>query len=297
MLWIFGPNSSPPPSPQPPPSPSTRQGFRPNQNSLLVGKDAAKKEIVSIPLQGPIELDGLTVVEITRLRHRYVNDFRDLVKGDYGLWHNTFGAIEDKKPWWGIEGQFCYGYGGEKSIAGPSEESRFLINPFLLLGLLEGKAYISMEKTCFPVYPQPVSLQWNAKDSLAVVTYDMKRFFREKARHPARSSDDHENVLSINDYNARDFGFNYIYCSPQESKGIAPVRQPSFLQTIVPLRSLIHLGQSCGYPGGCNNASPYQPDLYFSILEVPGQIHCTLWKSKPNHVEEPGDFTFIIKFE
>ena len=45
-----------------------------------------------------------------------------------------FGQVEDGRPWWGIEGQYFHGP-GQRSIEGPSEESCFVLNPFLLVAV------------------------------------------------------------------------------------------------------------------------------------------------------------------
>ena len=93
------------------------------QNNTLNPQD------VSIPLHAPIELDGKTRQEILSWRTSRVLMHKELILGDYKPTQEIFGQIQDNKPWWGIEGQFCYGP-QQQGLLGNSEESRFLGNRF-----------------------------------------------------------------------------------------------------------------------------------------------------------------------
>lgn len=272
------------------------EGFRTTPNRLRIGENAPGDEVISISLQEPAEFDGLTRKELIRLRIDSIGESSILIEGDYGPMIKPFGSIIDKKPWWGLEGEFCYGYGGKESIRGASEESRFFLNPFLLLGLDEGKAFISGSKNCHPVYPRPTRLTWDPSRAKAQVDYDMQRFFKEKIRYPVWANGE-ENTFDLDNTNARDFGYTYMYVDKDRSFGVAPLNSPSIFDQPVNLRSLIHLGSSCGYPGGCNNGSPYDSRLMFSLLETPALLSCKLWQDKPASVEEPADFTFAINFQ
>ena len=260
------------------------------RNSLRVGPQAL--DPVNIDLKEPIELDYKTREEVFAIRTQEVNIFSGLLDSGYHPSLNVFGQIVDHKPWWGIEGQFCKGP-GNMSIEGPSEENRFFINPYLLLGLDEGKAFWDIAgRPCAPVFPRPVILRWSAQEAKAEVTYDISRFFRERARSPRNFGS--YDILELVNYNARDLGFDYIYAVAQRSSNVQPASSSNLFNQAIQMKGFIHLGGSCGYPGGCNNASPYDPDVRIKITELPAVLTCELWKNKPQDLSEKPDFTFIL---
>lgn len=257
---------------------------------LKLGKESnvPTREVM---LNEPIALNFKTRAEVMRIRKEYVEQYRVFIKGEYVPFEPVYSQIADDRPWWGIRGEFCWGP-GKGSIDGPAEETRFLINPYLLLGLDENKAFILGNRPCVPVYPHPVALFWYAHESKAVVTYDISRFFRERKGMPQVLGD--YRILSLVDYNARDFGYEFVSVSPEKSKGVGPVGEGRLFRQACALRAFIHRGGSCGYPGGCNNQSPDEPDVRFKILELPAVLYGKLWKVSPRQVGDDADFTFII---
>ncbi|MBU0761917.1 MAG: hypothetical protein KKD39_02735, partial [Candidatus Altiarchaeota archaeon] len=222
-------------------------------NKLLVGGEQASP--IRIEINPLVELDYKTKNQIYELRKSYVEEHSSLIDGTYQPSDNVFGQIEDSKPWWGIRGQFCDG-NGEKSIDGLSEESRFMANPFLLLGVDEGTAYI-IHGPCEPIFPMPKHIIWDKTNSKAEVTYGYSEFIKEKKTMPVFDIDAIK--LDFVSYNARDFGYNYIYVNSELSYGVEPTERGQTFSQAVELKNYIHTGGSCGYPGGCNNASPDQP--------------------------------------
>jgi hypothetical protein len=94
-------------------------------------------------------------------------------------------------------------------------------------------------------------------------------------------------------YNARDFGFPYLYLDVVRSERVLPAR-PSREASLI--RQMIHCGNSCGYPGSCcNNMSPDQPELRIEVSRLPAQAHFRLWRAKPASVADDADFTFVIE--
>jgi hypothetical protein len=108
------------------------QRFAPNRNKLAIGEDSTLKDTLNIELQSPAELDFKSKDEVLALRREAITLYPDLMDGNYKPSTKVFGQIVDGLPWWGILGQFYYGK-GEQSIAGASEESRFILNPYLLI--------------------------------------------------------------------------------------------------------------------------------------------------------------------
>jgi hypothetical protein len=270
------------------PPPATLRRAQPNR--LRLGDAAAPGEIVIRP-HAPVELDGLTRAQVFALRTREVQRHRPLVHEPYAPAAQVFGQIEDGRPWWGMEGEFCRGP-GKRSIDGPSEEARFLLNPFLLLGLDEGKAFVDQPPTCFPVWPQPTRLSWSPHARRAVVRYDITRFIREKRMVNLLRQ---FTQLSLDNYNARDFGLGFVHADPARSQNVAPFPGGRLFVDAIPLHGYIHRGGSCGYPGGCNNASPYEPQLYFKLTGLPARIHCKLWRERPAALTDAAEVSFLIE--
>ena len=102
-----------------------------NRNRLLIGREARIDGEYPIHLNSPADFDGLAFDEVCRLRREAVAEHASLVADGYRPSYGVFGQVQDGRPWWGIEGQYFHGP-GERSIDGASEESRFVLNPFLL---------------------------------------------------------------------------------------------------------------------------------------------------------------------
>jgi hypothetical protein len=256
---------------------------------LRVGSAAADDATLSIALHPPEEYDGWTREQVYALRRERVKLNASLVR-DYAPADAVFGLIEDGRPWWGLDGQFCLGR-GEVSIEGPSEESRFVGNPFLLLGVEEGKGFHTTNPRCRPVFPQPTSLRWDAHAAVATVTYDYSSFLKGKAEVGLMK---HLDCVDLESYNARDMGFAFARLDVPASANIAPCAGSG---GVVALRRFIHKGGSCGYPGGCNNASPDSPGLRFAVKAVPATAICRLWQARPISPEVAADFTFTVDLE
>jgi len=265
-------------------------------NKLKVGNGATGT--ANIKITDPIELDNLTKKEVLGMRKKLVAGY-DLVDGEYAPYAPLFGQIQDNAPWWGMDGLLCHG-AGMKSIDGPSEESRDVANPYMLIVLDEGMAF-STEK-CAP-YPRPAALEWDAGRSQAAATYNMSDFVA-KRKILASLSKNATNILtyfnegnftmSLIGINARDFGYQYAHIDAEKSIGISDYYGGRLTTDAVELRDFIHRGGSCGYPGGCNNLSPDNPEQDFTISKIPGTIYFKLWKSKPASTGQEADFTFII---
>jgi hypothetical protein len=95
--------------------------------------------------------------------------------------------------------------------------------------------------------------------------------------------------LTLVAYNARDLGYNFLYAVPEKSENVSlPAHPARILQ-------FIHTGGSCGYPGDCNNMSPYQAGLEFHIDSLPALAYIKLWKSRPVDAAAAADMVFVIE--
>lgn len=255
--------------------------------SLLINNSYS----LDVKINPMIELDFKTKAEIYELRKKHVLQYPQLIKGDYQPSEEVFGGIEDGRPWWGMLG-FCYYGNGERSIEGLSVHSRFIVNPYLLVGLDEGWAYRVKDKKLKPkaIYPRPTKLIWEEHRSWAKVTYDVKRFWKEARKYGFIRAKEH--TFDLIAYNARDLGFSYLYVDTEESKNIVSLNKEDEA-LFIPF--MIHLGGSCGYPGGCNNMSPDAPEFVIKVKRLPAQAYIKLWRSKPETTRQTPDMVFIIE--
>jgi len=280
-----------------------------NATALLLGNIKPPSEHLEIAINPPVSLCGFTRQQIYDLRTKMVLQHPELILGNYKPAESVFGAIEDDKPWWGIIGEFFYGPGKE-SIIGESEESRFLLNPFLLAspefmgltfyggGNLRWSSEVD-EKTLlaadFPFYCRPQNLKWHPRVASAEVTYDLGKYLEQLNKYTASplviGQDSNFELIA---YNARDLGFNYVFVG--ESENIT--NDHGDLEVPLELRQFIHCGGSCGYPGGCNNMSPavYETDN-LRVTELPAKLKLLFWKNKPDSKDEPADMTYTINFK
>ncbi len=290
-------------------------------NVVLLGQQAKASGPVNIVLKQPIDLKGKTKDEILKLREEQL------------LWHwDVFGdeayqpvpailsAVDESRPWWGLDGEYHYGEGwtGEQNIEGPSEESRFLLNPLLLVALVDLEAVTDILKVddstsnsedrwdsnieekspdFFPAYSGPRSLVWWPAQSRAEARYDAGSHFRDfmEGEGASENLEERRMILWLTAYNAQDFGFHWAYISLEHSQNVS---HGNHLPEPFQLREFIHVGGSCGYPGGCNNASPFVKELCcFRVSHFPAKVQVFLWKDKPDSAETTPDMIFDIWVE
>jgi hypothetical protein len=102
-------------------------------------------------------------------------------------------------------------------------------------------------------------------------------------------------MFALVGYNARDFGYHWLWVDPELSSNIQCVMEP---KSATEIRQFIHCGGSCGYPGGCNNMSPGIAELdRMRYTALPAMAYIQLWKNKPSNVQDPPDLTFILRLE
>lgn len=251
----------------------------------------AAQNMVPIQLNDMVELDYRSKKEIDALRRALVAAYPAFSPPDYAPRDSIFGQITDGKPWWGILGLSYYGNDPQHSIDGPSEESRFIANPYLLVGLDMSGATIVWDSSIapHPVYPVPTGLWWRQDGRLAIARYDVSAF--QAASQQIHTASAFRQKLYLAAYNARDFGYNHLYVSPQESENITAATQPARLI------QFIHTGGSCGHPGGCNNMSPHQPEMEITVDALPALAFIKLWKQAPADAAAPADMVFAIEME
>lgn len=254
-------------------------------NRLAIGKDA-NADALDIAINAPVELDFLTREAVLQMRGTAVKQYLALFAGAYAPRSAVFGQIENHAPWWGIEGQFYYG-AGIRSIDGPAEESRFILNPYMLVAAEFNDWWINdlseSRIAGFPLDCRPRQLTWKPRAAYAEVSYDAACIRRRQKPE-----------FSLIAYNARDFGFDYIYVSYADSQNVSKANAPTAAYANP---QFIHRGGSCGYPGGCNNMSPVTPDIDDIHLDgLPAKVMVWLWREKPQSVAQVPDMRYAIHF-
>jgi hypothetical protein len=238
------------------------------------------------------------------VRAASVAQFPNLLAKPYSPQPEVFNLIEDNKPWWGMRGEAIWGE-GQRSIEGLSEESRFILNPFLLVAANawtftmwkpDKTTTEDLDNPKFPYNWLPSAIRlWPAK-SMGEVVYPVSVFndqmyeFRDKLK-------DQKIVpkFALVAYNARDFGYNWLWVNPKESSNIDCLHK---MDEPVHIRQMIHCGGSCGYPGGCNNMSPSMPIIdEIAYGALPAKAYVELWKEKPSDVSQQPDMVFVINLE
>lgn len=280
-------------APVPPAKPSPRTARpvpRPPGDALQA------RGAVRVPLNDMIELNFKKRSEIYDIRRQFVNRMPALVKAaglqGYEPSSDVFGQIVDGRPWWGILGISHYAK-GPRSIEGPAEESRFIANPWLFVGLMENYAHRVEGSGLPPVafYPRPLSLTWAPDASYGWVKYDVTSYFRDTLSRRYPEALDRKLYMVL--YNARDLGYRWVALSDTLSQGTSCSLSEKSRAWSIP--QFIHCGGSCGYPGGCNNMSPSNPELVVKFTRQPARMVFKLWWDEPLTASADPDLWFVVE--
>jgi hypothetical protein len=269
-------------------------------NDLALGQ-TAKVTKLSIPIVPPTDFNFKGRATLYAMRQAQVMKYPELLTAQYVPDGECFGQIEDQRPWWGTYGLSYYG-SGKNSIKGPSLESRFFLNPFLLAGDRSGlglpKDKISeadLAKKSYPTYLQPSDLQWSPKVKKGEVTYDITGYQKQMCSLLGYDKYELHGPRDISLINARDLGLKFVYIPPSWSLN---VKIGSPMKGVMRIPQFIHKGDSCGYPGGCNNQSPETPWLQsFTIEKLPARIGFLFWKKPPITRKVPPDMMFFVLYK
>ena len=266
-------------------------GFDPEEQRKNLLTLPAAGSATLIPVVPPEEFDGLTQREVLQRRRdrvaalRTLGNLSALIPESYEPLSALYGAIEDRAPWWGLEGLYFHGP-GQRSIDGPAEETRFLLNPLLLVGLQENYAHTTREnpRDYRSYYPILEDLELDPAAPLVIARYNVRGFLDYLRR--TKPAEQQDGQLYLSTYNARDFGYNYFAFDSGRSHHIAPQVNKG---APIPNLQFLHRGGSCGFPGGCNNMSPFQPELVLSLSTLPARLAIKLWRELAPSIEAPAD--------
>ena len=267
------------------------------QQTPVPVKASAKQETEPVPLtpsrtvsytEGNLtfndvsDYDDLTKEEIYELRKKYVAASL-FASPDYQPSDEVFGQIESKKPWYGLDYSGCIRTvsGQKEVIQGPSEESRFINNPNMLIGVMSGSKQVEKDDpVCFDksYWILPVKLSYYTDENTIEAVYDFR----------------YTGPMYLVGLNARDLGYKYVYAT--KAQNVIFDSQRNISNTVHEFRDFIHLGGSCGYKDGCNNGSPYQSELDYKYSDYPSTMEFKLWKQRPEDINAKSDINYRIIF-
>ncbi len=263
--------------------------YNTNDSNTIYASDA---KIITV--NQPIPLSGKSKSEIYKIRKNYVMS-SVFANKDYVPSEDVFGGIVSGKPW--ISADVCIDTAtNHLKITGPSEESRFINNPTMLVAIeYPYPVRYSDTKTCtgynFEMIPKEITYSQSKKE-ITVKYY-----------HLPFTTNNNPSFYMFNGVNARDLGYKYAYIDNSKSTYKVNFIHPDNISTDVKeFQNFIHLGSSCGQEGGCNNGSPRQAFLEFKSNETSynykyREIYIKLWKSLPKSSSEKPDMVERIILE
>ena len=236
---------------------------------------------ISLKINSPVNFNNYSKAKIYETRKRYVAASL-FASNKYEPNNQVFGAIEDNKPWYGLNYSGCINdaIGKTAAIEGPSEESRFINNPNVLIGINCGgvSAPIS-DPICRSkdFWLVPTNLSYDGKTKTISAIYKMP----------------YKQTCQLTGINARDLGFNYVWAN--NVRNINFKNSPNISNQIYSFGDYIHKGGSCRINDGCNNCSPYQPRVEFEYSPTnTASISFKLWNKMPESKYKNADINYNI---
>lgn len=262
---------------------------------------------IELPLNPVSCFNQQSKAQILEQRKKTVEKFPQLIIGKYAADPLIFDQIIDGKPWWSMEGSFVYG-SGKRSTTGNSEESRFILNPFLLVAAnswsteiwdpdkMKGNEFADPN---FPFCYMPERVEINPKEKQLVVTYDITAYHAHLLAYDyCRKEKSTISDFGLTAYNARDFGYRYIHFDPKGSINVVNTYNESNSSKVTEIKQYIHCGGSCGLASGCNNMSPAQSEIdRFRLKGLPATASFVLWRQKPADLSDKEDFKVVFQFK
>lgn len=253
-------------------------------------------EVRTLEINPPVDLNFLDRESVFALRKEYVS--RSLfAKEDYKPEDSpVLSGIQSEKPWVGLFSEGKYLSKKFKINQGVSEESRFLNNPNVLVGLA-----ISTVQTCAKDEDNPAlttlpkKLSWVPDLKTVVVEYNLSDYYKVALCEGQRTR---KHEFRLTGINARDLGYPFVYAN--ELENITFLNEGNISSSPAELSDYIHTGGACGLEGGCNNGSPYQPNLVFYLNRLPEKaktsMRLKLWKKAPLNALAPADANLLMLF-
>lgn len=273
----------------------TRLNHEKNSSAFDDIKNSAH-ETVNIEINPLESYNGKTKHEMYDIRKSYVKK-SIFYSPNYEPNEEIFGGIVDGKNWWGIEPMVC-SHGDEDTTRGLSALSRFINNPDLLVQTyfpFNMTYYDGIKEYCNSKFARliPSSLTYEPVSNTITAKYYMSPFvFNNRLNYFGKKDIHYPFILS--GLNARDFGFEYMYIN--NLYNVRMLNEDNAAKHIYQFRDYIHVGGSCRRPDGCNNLSPRQTELEFTITSLPAELNIKLWKNQPIIKDLNADIKFKIQF-
>ncbi|MBD5402170.1 hypothetical protein HDR58_05155 [bacterium] len=249
--------------------------------------------IIEIPVAQPISLSYKSKSFVYKVRKEAVAK-SIFATQNYEPSEYVFGQIENFKPW--IACDVCKDRNDPYTIEGPSEETRFILNPAMLVAIEypfsfndEGLSWC--KSPIENLIPKKISYDGSKKE--ISVTYEKLPF----------TTNGNHTFYIFNGLNAKDLGYQYAYLDNSKSTyKVDFSNEYNFSHEVIEFQNYIHVGGSCGVEGGCNNGSPRQSFLEFKennteYLHSNREIYIKLWKNRPNSPYDKADITEKIILE
>lgn len=268
--------------------------YRNYKISLITPNEKMEKLVIN-----PLSVyTGKTKNDILKIREGFVKTSM-FNNANYAPDQKVFGLIADKKPWWGIDYIICTDKNTpvNKRGNGLSEESRYINNPNLLVGVQMSKSFIKtadLKDFCSDrsLLFIPESINYDKENKLIIVKYKGSKNILKKMNKRGI-----EYILV--GLNAKDFGYEWVYANNYNNILFAPRSLDEKMVNKKPqmFYDSVRLGHACGIEGGCNNTSPYQPNMTFMFKNLPANMTLSLWKNKPIFKNQPADIYLKMIFE
>ena len=261
-----------------------------NENTVQV-YDAEKEKFneKKIYLNSMSELSGLSKQEILEKRKRIVQESDVFSKIKNYSPNPKVYKIEDNLPWISAYEIVKNGVKSEKLPYGPSRHSMMINNPEILLGYIVPDYHFDNYKQEPDEidYFFPRKVTWDEENKTIRAYFNYREFVKRHGYSRIKFYTD--------DTNARDFGFNWIYCDKRQ--GIAFESKENISNMPYEIKGYYHRGYSCGLPEGCNNYSPLQNYMVFDVTSINSYAKFKFWKNKPLITSQKADIYYEMYFE
>lgn len=249
-----------------------------------------------IQVNPPRELDSLTSKQIFKVRHSMLKKY-PILKQEKEDSHKTgaFYMIQHESPWWGVKGMMCYGGNFSLLTEGVSKESRFIDNPFALIGVTEVNALqlLKTKGNCPSSYFYLKKLTFDDKTKTFEATVNVSEHIKNIKKFSLKKAS--LLGMSFNGINATTF--NLTYAKAVKMRNIVFDNTPNISTKVFKFRDSIFFSQQCKYKNGCNKTIPYQAELSFRTTKLPAEITFYLWQLDPLGNETNPEFIFNIYLE
>lgn len=268
-------------------------------NNLDVGFNSKAPESISINLNGLMNYNGKSTDELMAMRLRNVNTHPELLTAPYKPSAQVF-SIDGKNPWWGLRGYMFRGR-GISTTDGMSRESVYFGNPYVLVcpEFYGTNMHWSSSRfpkdddfaKVFPTYLQPQSVKIIPKEKREEITYDVMSYYNNVKSMLDSAWPISEIAFDLFAYNARDFGYNYLYIEPGKSSNISKMPPD-----VIPIDQVLGTKTRDTCAPTCNDISSPDALLGYKLKNLPAKCHILLWKAKPTSHVAPEDFRIDLIF-